>query len=219
MTNKGFVRVAALVLLFVGVTAGAYAQIIISGGFALSSMRAKVLGLDAAQSGYAGTYDGDVGLGGSVSLDYLLPVRVSLGMELGVHGSSFSVDGMKDKMTAIPILFRVGYHFDVTPNLDLYLVGKLGGAFGSWKGDNRDYFEAEGASVGTIGGFGFGFDVGLAYFTSNIGVFIEGGLDRYNLKTDIDATIPVSYYSSQKITAKIEVPFNHFLTFGLSFKF
>jgi hypothetical protein len=123
----------------------------------------------------------------------------------------FSPISTKDKVTAIPILVRAAYHFDVISNLDLYLVGKIGYAFGSWGGDLKDELEGHGETVGAIGGFGFGFDVGAAYyFTSNIGAFIEGGFDRYDMKIDIDV-------EGYKIN--IEAPFSHFLTFGLSYKF
>jgi hypothetical protein len=206
---KGF-KTVVFVLIFAGLTAGAWAQITISGGFALSS----VAGIEVT-GGVAPNIDSSVGVGGNVYLDYLLPLSVplSLGLEVGVDSGRFEVPGtnFKDTIVAIPILLRAAYHFDLSPKLDLYLVGKIGMAFGAWNGDLRDNVKNVGESVDTIAGFAFGFDVGAAYyFTPRIGLFGEVGFDDYLLKTKITDT---------SFSATLKAPFYRFLTVGLSTKF
>jgi hypothetical protein len=204
MKHTMFVKAAAFLLLFAGLTVGASAQITISGGFALSQL--DVSGSDL------GDLDGGIGFGGNVYVDYILPINIplSLGAEAGVDSAKLD-SSVDDTILAIPVLARVAYHFDILPKLDLYVVGKIGIAFGSWKGEVRDSAD-EYASVKTPPGFAFGFDVGAAYyFTPTIGVFAEAGFDRYNLSAEIED----SYYGSDTL----EIPFNRFFTLGISAKF
>jgi hypothetical protein len=178
------------------------AQITISGGLALSAAEVKRSGVD-----------GEIGVGGNIYLDYILPIGMplSLGLELGVDTSTFPYDGGEDVAIAIPLLLRVAYHFDLMPKLDLYLVGKIGYAFSDVQGDSIDYAEDIGASVETSGGLGLGFDVGAAYyFTSSVGIFAEVGFDRYNGKYTV---------KGGGISESSAVEFNRFLTAGLSVKF
>ncbi|MDR1411450.1 MAG: porin family protein [Spirochaetaceae bacterium] len=209
---KGFFKAAVFALFLAGLSAGAYAQITVSGGFALSS----VSGIE--MSGYGANIDSSVGFGGNVYLDYLLPVSIplSLGVEAGFDTGSFSVtySGTKydETIMAIPLLLRVAYHFDLFPKLDLYLVGKIGYAFGIWTGSYRDMVDMTGYDVDTIGGLAFGFDAGVAYyFTSHMGLFIEAGFDDYMLETKIS--------SSAGYAETLKAPFNRFVTVGLSTKF
>jgi hypothetical protein len=193
MMAKRFVRVAALVLLFVGFTAGAYAQITIHGGLALSTMEVKA---------GSETLKGDVGIGGNVSVDYLLKTKIplSVGGEIGADSASVSTGGSKNTVTAIPILARVAYHFKLPPpKLDLYVLGKLGYAVGTLKGDQLK-------NLDNPSGFGFGFDLGAAYyFTKKIGAFAEVGFDRYLLKSKVEGET-------------IDLPLTRFLTAGVSVK-
>jgi hypothetical protein len=180
MTKK--IVLAALAVF--AVAGAACAQITISGGVAVSS---------AKNEGYSG----EAGIGGNVYLDYLLPlsVPVSLGLELGIDTAKFN----EDRAMAIPLLLRVAYHFDISSKLDLYLVGKIGYAFGAVS--SEDPLDAS-------GGVGFGFDAGAAfYFTPHVGVFVEAGFDRYNGKVSYDG-----YYERKGY-------FNRFFTAGLSVKF
>ncbi|MDR2194501.1 MAG: porin family protein [Treponema sp.] len=205
MKNTMFVKAAAFLLLFVGLTVGASAQITVSGGLALSQ-------LDADGEQTLSGLDGGIGFGGNVYVDYILPINIplSLGAEVGVDSAKFDSD-FDDTMLAIPVLARVAYHFDILPKLDLYVVGKIGIAFGSWKGETKDAAEDAGASVKTPPGFAFGFDVGAAYyFTSTIGVFAEAGFDRYDLSAKLSA-------GGSSFTLK--APFNRFFTVGISAKF
>jgi opacity protein-like surface antigen len=202
MTKKLFLAALAAVL-----TAGAVnAQVTVSGGLALSYMEAK--------SDYGTSIEGDIGIGGNIYADYLLPIGIpmSLGVEVGVDTSSFKIDSAKDTVLAIPILARVAYHFDIMPKLDLYLVGKIGYAFGIWNGDTKDVIEKYDGSIDNKGGLAFGFDVGVAfYFTPTVGIFAEGGFDDYMLESEFK-------FPGEK-GEKLEVPFYRFFTVGLSLKF
>jgi hypothetical protein len=208
MAKKGFMKAAAFLLFSMGLVAGTYAQVTISGGFALSNMSAKASGGGASDS-----IKGDVGLGANVYLDYMLPIGVplSLGAEIGFDGSSFTQNGMEDTVTAIPILIRAAYHFDLMPKLDLYLVGKLGYTFGIWSGTWMDSLKTNGGTMDNPSGFAFGIDIGAAYyFSSTIGVFGEAGFDDYALTTSI---------SGLGASVTLDVPFNRFFTLGISAKF
>lgn len=199
MARKFILAVLALII-----TAGAAnAQITISGGFALSGAEIKRSNLD-----------GETGVGGNIYLDYLLPISIplSLGLEFGYDTSTFPYDGGEDVAIAIPLLLRAAYHFDLLPKLDLYLVGKIGFAFGDARGDSVDWAENSGYSWETSGGLGIGFDVGIAfYFSSLAGVFAEAGFDRYNGKYTVTGP------SNERDSTRVE--FNRFLTAGLSLKF
>jgi hypothetical protein len=195
MRSRGFVRAALFLALLTVLAAGASAQITMSGGFALSSMEVKI-------EGYTANVDSEIGLGGNVYVDYLLPIGVplSLGAEIGFDTAVVDDSGFKLTGNVIPLLLRVAYHFDLMANLDLYLVGKVGYVLGFAEytdGDTEDGF----------GGIGFGFDVGAAYYlTPRFGAFFEGGFDRYNLEKDIDGLT-------------VKVPFSRFVTLGVSVKF
>ncbi|MDR0584609.1 MAG: outer membrane beta-barrel protein [Treponema sp.] len=193
MGKKSFLRAAIFAALFTALAAGASAQVTISGGFAVSSMEAKI-------GSYS--YDGDIGLGGNIFFDYLLPISVplSLGFEAGYDTASLSDDEMGELSGyAIPLLLRAAYHFDLMANLDLYLVGKVGYVLGG--GEERGQTEED------INGLGFGVDVGAAYyFTPRIGIFGEAGFERYSLEKEISGY-------------KYEFPFSRFVIIGLSTKF
>jgi hypothetical protein len=185
----------------------------VGGGFVLSGMEARAKMSKDLGSGTT-YYKGDSGFGVNAFLDYLLPVSipVSLGVEVGINGSSFTELNSKDSITAIPFLFRAAYHFDLDPQLDLYIVGKLGYAGGSWTGDLKKALKNMEATVDGPSGFGIGIDLGAAwYFTEKVGIFAELGFDQYALSTDI------SYGDEEYMT--ISAPFNRFLTAGVSFKF
>jgi hypothetical protein len=196
-------KVVLAVIVALAFAGAANAQITISGGFALSAAEIHV-----------SRYEGEIGIGGNIYLDYLLPIGVplSLGVEAGVDTSTFPFDGGKDTAIAIPLLLRVAYHFDLMPKLDLYLVGKIGYAFGDVTGDSIDLVENQGGNVEVAGGLGFGIDAGVAfYFTSLVGIFAEAGFDRYNGKYTVKFP-GISDTSS-------DVTFSRFLTAGLSIKF
>jgi hypothetical protein len=223
MKSTMFVKVAVFLLLFAGLAVGASAQITISGGFALSTATLKSDGWTLEQAD-------SIGIGGNVYADYLLPISIplSLGLEVGVDSASTTASSVDrdydDHIMAIPLLARVAYHFDLMPKLDLYVVGKIGYAFGSWSGDSYDWanendgVDYRGYKTTVPSGFAFGFDIGVAYyFTSRIGAFIEAGFDRYSLNAEVSG----EYYDDDWTSEKFEVnlPFTRFLTFGASVKF
>jgi hypothetical protein len=184
---------------FALLTAGAYAQLTVSAGFALSASG------DVTVDGESTGISGDVGLGANIYFDYLLPISVpmSLGFELGYDLSVLNYDNAygstTENLSAVPLLLRVAYHFDLLSQLDLYLVGKIGYAIGEFTFSNID----------NIGGFAIGIDAGAAYyFTSVFGIFGELGFDSYMLEGE-------GGYNNEKVKS----PFNRFLTFGISTKF
>jgi hypothetical protein len=194
MGKKGFLRMALFAALFTALAAGVSAQVTISGGLALSSMKPKVMGT---------SLDGEGGFGGNVYLDYLLPISLplSLGFEVGYDKATVEDSGMKVTGSVTPLLLRAAYHFDLMANLDLYLVGKIGYVLGSSK--------SIGETESGYNGVGLGIDLGGAYyFTSRIGAFAEVGFDRYNAEKEIEG-----------FDVKVEIPFTRFVTAGLSVKF
>lgn len=173
------------------------AQVTVSVGGALSYCNAEA----KLEGGGSMTIEGDIGVGGNLLVDYMLPISVpmSLGFEIGVDGAKIKQEGVEVNVTAIPLMLRIAYHFDIDPKLDLFAVGKLGYAIGSGKteSDTEDGY----------GGFGFGIDLGMSYyFASTIGLFAEVGFEDYMLSKKFEG------YT-------INVPFYRFLTVGLSFKF
>jgi hypothetical protein len=199
MTKSSFLKTAAFLVLLAGSITGAYAQITVSGGLALSRVDAEAQGR---------TYTGEMGIGGNVYLDYLLPISIplSLGAEIGVDRSTVGDGFVEDTVVAVPLLLRLAYHFDLFPKLDLYVVGKLGYAIGTiTSGPDEPYLDS-------AGGFAIGIDAGAAYyFTPIVGVFAEVGVDDYMVEAK--ATTDWGY------SFTVDTPFYRFLTFGLSLKF
>jgi hypothetical protein len=205
MTKKGFLRMVVFLALLAGVSTGAFAQLTVSAGFALSTMTVEesIRNVDIK---------GGMGYGGNVYFDYLLPIKIplSLGFEVGADWAYLVFDysnGLDtDVVTAIPLLFRTAYHLDLFPKLDLYLVGKIGYALGIITDGSGDRLHID----DSVGGLAFGLDIGVAYyFASVFGVFIEGGFDDYMLQATFldDANKPT-----------INMPFYRFVTAGISFR-
>jgi opacity protein-like surface antigen len=222
MAKRRVFMVMAVALLSTVFAAGAFAQVTISGGFALSSIdRVDVLGFDNLE------IDPEIGLGGNIYVDYLLPIGIplSLGVEVGYDTAKFTMKNAipnadyteyvdsNEIVAAIPLLLRVAYHVDLMARLDLYLVGKIGYTFGTWEGDYKDFAKKNNATIDDIAGFAFGFDIGAAfYFTSVFGIFVEAGFDSYALEGKIKGS-----YDSFSYT--FEAPFSRFVTVGFSTKF
>jgi hypothetical protein len=208
MAKKRVFMVMALALLSTVFAAGMFAQVTVSAGLALSSLDAE----GNLLSNF-GSVDTEIGIGGNLYADYLLPVGIplSLGFEFGVDTAKFSVSGgghtYKDTITVLPLLLRAAYHFDLLANLDLYLVGKIGYAVGFWGGNIYDALKNY---IDSVSGVAFGFDIGAAYyFTPVFGVFAEAGFDDYALEVKVKGGY----------TGTAEMPFYRFLTFGVSTKF
>ena len=214
MAKRRILMFAGCLVISVVCVTGAFAQVTVSGGFALSS----VADIEISGQGSQGT-ESDIGAGGNLFVDYLLPISIplSLGGEVGVDSAAFKYNyGLslitKDTVIAIPLLLRAAYHFDLLPKLDLYVVGKIGYVIGIWDGETKDKLKSIGASVDDKGGMGFGFDVGAAYyFNSKLGAFAELGFDQYNLESKITS-------SEGLYNLTLKAPFNRFLTIGVSGK-
>jgi predicted porin len=210
MAKKRFILGLVFALLSTVFAAGVAAQVTISGGFALSSIKGITI------EGYNEGITAETGIGGNVYADYLVPLGIplSLGFEIGIDSGKFAIDNSdyKDEtVTVIPLLIRAAYHFDLIAKLDLYVVGKVGYAIGFWEGKYKKDLENMGVTVDNLGGIAFGFDAGAAYYFSPVfGVFAEVGFDDYALKGDISGT-------GNSMT--LEAPFNRFLTVGISTKF
>jgi hypothetical protein len=210
MSTKSFLKTAVFLALLAGVSTGAFAQLTISGGFALSTMDAKKSGGEVKLEGV----EGGIGIGGNVYFDYLLPIGIplSLGAEIGIDTAAlnfkYGSSKQTDNVMAVPLLLRAAYHFDLDPKLDLFLVGKVGYAVGAIvSGPDKDYLES-------AGGFGFGIDIGVAYyFTSVFGLFAEAGFDGYMIESKFKAT-----YNKETINFTVDTPFYRFATIGLSFR-
>jgi hypothetical protein len=164
--------------------------------------------------------DGKAAFGGQAAFDYVFNFGLSVGGEVGVLSAKAESGTFKDTFTAIPILARVGYHLSalgfLPKNMDLYFLGKMGFVPGVWSGDSKDYLDEllemyGGSSIDNPKGFGFGFDVGYAfYFTPIVGIFAEAGFERYLLKSEV---------SVEGSTYEAESPMNKFFTLGLALKF
>jgi hypothetical protein len=172
-------------------------SILINGGFGIGRM----------YSGYGNAF-----LGGYAALDYALPLNFALtvGGEIGIAGAPVK-DLFGNKLNysigVIPILARVAWHpnFEV-PNLDTYVLAKLGFGIGFWGGKNASIQKAY---LSGPGGFVYGFDVGARYFfTESLGAFAEAGYEYYWLSPRAKSgyTWTNSYFA------------NRFITLGITFK-
>jgi hypothetical protein len=200
---------AAFLLLSMLCARGAFAQITLSGGLAVSAVP------DVEFSGWPLDSESTAGIGFNLLVDYLLPIGVplSLGGEIGVDGATVTIEDYgEETIVAFPLLLRVAYHFDLMPKLDLYVVGKIGYVPAVWEGSQKDRIEKlDGGTVGNVGGLGFGFDAGAAYyFNSRVGAFGELGVDGYMLESKLSATGE---------SGKFKASFFRFLTIGVSVKF
>ncbi|MDR2468026.1 MAG: hypothetical protein LBD22_03605, partial [Spirochaetaceae bacterium] len=101
---------------------------------------------------------------------------------------------------AIPILFRLGWHpgFIKVKNLDVYLLGKAGLTTDIYSGDIDDIVERSPFT------FSFGGNIGVKYFfTPKIGVFLEAGVNFYNL-------------DHEAVAGSLHTDINNYVTLGVS---
>ena len=156
--------------------------------------------------------------GGALAVDYALPINfaLTLGAEAGFLYSSldWGISSASGSLTTVPIMFRIAWHpnFEVK-GLDVYAMLKLGFALGFWGGDAKKY---GGNDVKNPNGFAWGTQVGVRYFfTDNIGIFGEFGLDRYNLKAKYTYD---DYYGLYTYTVTERAHITKFLSIGVTFK-
>jgi len=117
---------------------------------------------------------GDVGLPLSVSIDYGINDKISLGGYLGYAGSSDNVPFLgKISYTYLIVGARGAYHFELTEKLDTYAGLLLGYNIASVSLENSITGAPE---PDAAGGFTYNLFAGGRYhFTDKIGVFGEIG--------------------------------------------
>ena len=150
----------------------------------------------------AGEYDGgSVFLGGLISAEWIPNEKIGLsyGIESGLNGGKTQ----NNIILGIPIIFRVGWYpnFLKMENIDIFLFGKIGWAFGIW-GSSLD---KDSTPNGIVAGINFG---GRYYFTQWIGIYSELGYNYFGLARNSNYPEYPLGYGSGKIYASI----------GLSYK-
>ena len=144
----------------------------------------------------AGEYDnGSVFLSGLISIDWLpnKNIGLSYGLETGLLGGS----KQDNIIFGVPIILRIGWYpnFLSFEKIDIFLLGKIGWAFGIW-GKNAD----EGSSPN---GIVCGFNIGGRYkLTRNIGFYAEIGYDYFGLARNSNyPEYPLGYGSGKTYTS------------------
>jgi hypothetical protein len=175
-------RVILALALVLGVTVGGFSfdvhsfpdpigkgDFLISGGFGLGKL-------------YPNYWHSSALLGGSLAVEYALPINFALtvGGELGFSGSNLKGYSGYDSdisLLEIPVIARVAWHPNwEVKNLDTYVLAKIGYGFGVWAGDDN---------WDNPNGFIFGTNIGVRYFfTQALGVFAEGGYEYHHLDSD-----------------------------------
>jgi hypothetical protein len=145
---------------------------------------------------------GSVFLGGSLSADWIPDARIGLsyGLESGLLGGKTQ----GSIIYGVPVVFRLGWHpsFIRVKNLDLYVVARIGWAFGIW-GSNID--DASSPN-GMVGGLDF---VGIWFLSPVVGIFAEIGYTYYGLaRSSKHPEYPLGYGSGKLYSS-----------LGLSFRF
>ena len=144
----------------------------------------------------AGEYDnGSVFLGCSISTDWISNGKngISYGIETALLGGK----KQNNNILGIPVIFRIGWHPDFfkLENIDLFVLGKIGWAFGLW-GSNMD----EGS---TSGGIMCGVNIGGSYnFTPVLRAYVEIGYNYYGLARNSNyPEYPLGYGSGKTYTS------------------
>jgi hypothetical protein len=148
--------------------------------------------------------------GGSVAVDYALPINFALtvGGEVGYSGGRLKADdddfGGDISLGEIPIAIRVAWHpnWEVS-NLDTYALVKVGYGIGFWLGDDVE-------GVKNPRGLIIGSNVGVRYFfIPALGVFLEGGYEFHFLR--IETETPMGVITSTSYGLK-------FITLGVTWR-
>jgi hypothetical protein len=151
----------------------------------------------------AGEHDGgSVFLGGSLSADWV-PNR-KIGLSYGVESGLLGGETQDTIIFGIPIIFRLGWRpsFIKTENIDIFILGKIGWAFGIW-GSHIDKDSSRNGIVGWI-------NVGGVYFlTQLVGIYTELGYNYYGLaRSSNHPEYPLGYGSGK-----------FYVSLGISLKF
>ncbi|QQO09976.1 hypothetical protein [Breznakiella homolactica] len=118
--------------------------------------------------------DGSVFWGGSLSADWIPSGKtgISYGIESGLGGGKTG----DTAVFGIPVIFRLGWHpkFIRSECIDIFLLGKIGWAFGVW----GPQLDEDAVPNGIVCGINIG---GRYVFTPVIGAYAEIGYTYYGL--------------------------------------
>ena len=131
--------------------------------------------------------------GGSFSFEWLPSAKAgtTYGVETGFYYAGYDAFSS----IGVPILFRLGWHpaFIKVPNLDVYLLGKVGVTLGFWDMDTASY----------PFGISYGGNIGAKYFfTPMIGMFLEGGYNCYRISDSTPVYANIKNYVTLGVTIK-----------------
>ncbi|GHT89491.1 hypothetical protein FACS1894137_18830 [Spirochaetia bacterium] len=140
----------------------------------------------------AGEHDGgSVFWGGSLSADWIPNGKI--GLSYGIESGLLGGETQDTIIFGIPIIFRLGWHpsFIKTEKIDIFILGKIGWAFGIW-GPHIDKYSNPNGIVG-------GINVGGAYFLNPlVGVYAELGYNYYGLaRSSNHPEYPLGYGSGK----------------------
>jgi len=144
----------------------------------------------------AGEYDnGSVFLGCSLSVDWIPNGRI--GLSYGIESGLLGGKKQNSNIYGIPLICRIGWYpnFIKSENIDIFLLGKIGWAFGLW-GSNMDDGSTPG---GIVCGINFG---GSYVLTPKIHVYAEIGYNYYGLARNNNyPEYPLGYGSGKTYTS------------------
>jgi hypothetical protein len=189
-------------------------DILLNAGLGLGSFDLGSLRINGP--GWWANYGSYFLFGGYVAVDYVLPIDFPLTIGLEVGYSYTSIDSpytnvFSGSASAVPILIRAAWHPDFAiPNLDTYVLFKLGYAVGSFGGEIADKSTISTEPSGALIGFNIG---GRYFFTENLGAFGELGYER------VMGEYGVAYSSmSFSFVGTGSSPFQRFATIGVTYK-
>ena len=139
---------------------------------------------------------GSVFLGGSLSVDWMPNRRIGLtyGLESGLLGG----ETQGDIIYGIPAVFRLGWRpgFIKSEHYDIFVMLKVGWAFGIW----GSHEEKESSPDGAVGGIVLG---GRYFFTPLVGLYAEAGYTYYGLNRSSNHPEYPLGYGSGKLYASL----------------
>jgi hypothetical protein len=145
----------------------------------------------------AGEYDsGSVFLSGSLSADWIPNGKIGLscGIETGLNRGMTQDSNV---ILGIPIIFRIGWYpsFIQIENIDIFIIGKIGWAFGIW----GSYLDNDSTPDGIVAGLNIG---GRYKITQRIGLYAEVGYNYYGLARNSNyPEYPLGYGSGKIYTS------------------
>jgi len=146
--------------------------------------------------------NGSAFMGCSLSADWIPNRRI--GLSYGIESGLLGGKKQDSNIYGIPIIFRMGWHPDFIKieNMDIFLLGKAGWAFGLW-GSNMDDGSTSG---GIVCGINFG---GSYVLTPKTHVYAEIGYNYYGLARNSSYPEYPLGYGSGKTYASLGLSFKH----------